>query len=81
MRIVSLLAALLATTAMPCIAAVNRCTDIRGKVTYQDEPCAATPQSSKVDTSNPVDTLPAKAATTPQRTITKSWPAGDDAEF
>ena len=76
-----LLAALLGFAAMPCAAAVNKCTDTRGKVTYQDEPCAATPQSSKVDTSNPVDTRPGQAATAPQRTITKSVPAGDDADY
>ena len=80
---ISLLGAALSlcVAAMPCTAAVNKCTDSRGKVTYQDEPCAATPQSSKVDTSNPVDTRPARAATAPQRTITQSLPAGDDAEF
>ena len=81
-RIVSLLASLLALTALPCTAAVNKCTDSRGKVTYQDEPCAATPQSSsKVDTSNPVDTRPSAGATAPQRAISKSLPAGDDAAY
>ena len=81
MRTVSLLAALLAITALPCAAAVNKCADSRGKVTYQDEPCAATPQSSKVDTSNPVDIRPGGAAATPQRTTTKSLPAGDDSGY
>ena len=81
MRTVSLLAAMLGLTALPCTAAVNKCTDPRGKVTYQDEPCATTPQSSKVDTSNPVDTRPGKSATSPQRTITQSLPSGDESEY
>lgn len=80
MRNAPLLAALFCVAAIPCAAAVNKCTDARGKVTYQDGPCAATPQSSKVDTSNPVDTRPGRAASAPQRTITKSVPAGDDTE-
>ena len=78
MRNAPLLAALLCVAAIPCAAAVNKCTDARGKVTYQDGPCAATPQSSKVDTSNPVDTRPGRAASAPQRTITQSVPAGND---
>jgi Domain of unknown function (DUF4124) len=79
MRTVLLLAALLAGTALPCAAAVNKCTDSRGKVTYQDEPCGATPQWSRVDTSNAVDTRPT-AASAP-RSISKSLPAGDDTNF
>jgi Domain of unknown function (DUF4124) len=81
LRTISLLTALLAIAALPCTAAVNKCTDSRGKVTYQDEPCPATPQSSKVDASNPVDARPAGATTAPQRTITKSLQAGDEAEY
>ena len=81
MRTVLLLAALLGSATLPCAAAVNKCTDSRGKVTYQEEPCAATPQSSRVDTSTPLDTRPAGTATAAQRTITHSLPAGDDAEF
>ncbi len=39
----------------------------------------ALPCATKVDTSNAVDTRPTTAS--PQRTITKSLPAGDDPEF
>lgn len=76
MRIVLLPAVAVCLIAMPCAAAVNKCTDGRGKVTYQDEPCAATPQSSKVDTSNAVSTRPSTSATQPP--IGRSLPAGDD---
>lgn len=79
MRIILLSAVAACLIAMPSAAAVNKCIDVRGKVTYQDEPCAATPQSSTVDTSNAVSTRPSTSATQPP--IVRSLPAGDDSGF
>lgn len=79
MHVVSLIAVLACFITTPCTAAVNKCTDGRGKVTYQDEPCATPPQSAKVETSNAVGTRP--AGTPAQPSITRALPAGDDPDF
>jgi len=44
----------------------NRCTDSKGKVTYQDTPCASAASASAVDISEAFSTKP-KAAATPGR--------------
>jgi Domain of unknown function (DUF4124) len=72
-------------------AAVHKCTDARGRVTYQDEPCAAAAATAAarekpLDTSDAVNPRPRAAAPNAKPppaapAITRSLPAGDEAAY
>lgn len=67
-------------------AAVHKCMDARGRVTYQDEPCAVVQQPSKVDTTDAVTTRPVPPSAKPsdrsaQPPISRSLPAGDASDY
>jgi hypothetical protein len=68
---------------LPCAAAVHKCTDGKGKVTYQDGPCREAQPQGTIDTSDAVAARGAgkAAAASAAGTITASLPAGDDADY
>src|SRR5664280_617901 len=80
----SLATVLLLLFGHPALAA-NRCTDSKGKVTYQDAPCASISSGSTVETSEAFSTKP-KAAATPNRvsgtaTTTTGSDTGDTSAY
>ena len=72
MRRIPLITAALCLTTGLCNAAVNKCTDARGKVTYQDEPCVAAPQAAKVDTTDAVNARPVGPAIPSTRSTSRT---------
>ena len=66
-------------------AATNRCTDAKGKVTYQDAPCSKEAEgSSKVDTSEGFSTRPSpgsKAARPPAERAPSGQPTGGAGDY
>ena len=79
MRRIPLITAALCLTTGLCNAAVNKCTDARGKVTYQDEPCVAAPQAAKVDTTDAVNARPVGPAM--RAPVGTPLPSGVDAGY
>jgi hypothetical protein len=85
----AMLLGLTLTTGGSAVAAVHKCTDARGRVTYQDDPCpaasASAPPGKPLDTGDAVNTRPravppnAKPPLLPS--ITRSLPAGDEAAY
>jgi len=86
MKLAMLGIALICAAVLPCSAAVHKCTDASGKVTYTDEPCRETPRQAAVDTTDAVNPRPGNAAAKgavpgASGTITSSLPEGSDADY
>ena len=84
MKLAMLGIALIGAAVLPCSAAVHKCTDSTGKVTYTDEPCREAPRQAAVDTTDavrPGNGAAKGTAGAASGTITSSLPEGSEADY